>query len=213
MIKKLIMFCILFPAAVFAQVELRAGMGIDFTSAPSLTDYINQSYAPSNDQIGSFSAAINFSGEGGLRLSENFQMGLELAYSLSSYNYPGTSGNYEISYSNIMPSLTAYYVLPGVGYNFKFGGGAGIRLLSADEKRPLLISKEFTSTGLGILLRAEGNTLLGGNVYANIGADIRYNINGTPKNNGETIYNSASQEDVSFNSFSAGLRLGISYLF
>jgi hypothetical protein len=58
-----------------------------------------------------------------------------------------------------------------------------------------------------------GNTALGSNVYANITGDIRYDLNGTPKNNGNAILNQGSNNNVNLNSLSVGLSLGITYIF
>jgi hypothetical protein len=62
-------------------------------------------------------------------------------------------------------------------------------------------------------VRAEGNTLLGGNIYAKIGAQAGYDFNGEPENDGVPIFNNASDENVNFNSLSVGVSLGVSYIF
>ena len=74
-------------------------------------------------------------------------------------------------------------------------------------------SNNYSSVGFGILLRAVGNTALGSNVYANITGDIRYDLNGTPKNNGNPIRNETLDNNVNLNSLSVGLSLGITYIF
>ena len=113
-----------------------------------------------------------------------------------------------------MPSVLGYYVIRGEGYNFKFGGGAGVRFLSVNVTRNgSALATNYSSTGFGAILRAEGNTLLGGSVFANIGFEIRYDINGEPDNNGKYLYNRVLNENVNFNAFSSGVRLGITYIF
>jgi len=43
---------------------------------------------------------------------------------------------------------------------------------------------------------------------------MRYDVNGEPSDSdGNTIINNVLKENVNFNSFSAGVKLGISYLF
>lgn len=197
------------------QNQLRVDMGIDFINTPSLIDYINQSnFASDGSQLPTFNTAVNFSGEYGRLLSENFQLSFELAYLIYSYNASNINGRYDISYGLIMPSALAFYVLSGNGYNFKFGGGAGIRFLSVDETLPASIgSDNYTSTGFGAILRAEGNTLLSGNLYANIITDIRYDFNGEPKGNQGNLHNNVLDENVNFNSLSVGIKLGVSYFF
>jgi len=193
-----------------AQVSLRGGMGIQFQSTPSLKDYLNSFFL---ENLGDFSSAVVFSLEGGYRVTENTELAVEAAYLLNSYNYTELFGQYEFSYGIIMPSIIYYYVISGAGYNFKFGGGAGIRLVSAEEKFPSSNPTEYTSTGYGLMLRFDGNTSIGGNFYANIGADLRYDINGELDSDGHKIRNTSLDENVNLNSFSGGIRLGITYQF
>lgn len=213
--KKYLLICLLIfaPVSTKAQYSLRAGMGIDFANTPSLNDYINQTFK-GIDPIGDFNTAINFSGEFGYSIINTFQVGLELSYLLNSFNYSSESGKYELDYDIIAPSLLGYYVLDGIGYNFKFGGGAGIRFVTVDLTFPgTNFTNIYKSTGLGLILRAEGNTLLGGNFYANIGADLKYDLIATPKSGSVKLFNRISREEVNLNSVSLGLRLGISYIF
>ena len=200
-ISTIILFFIL-TFSSFAQVEVRGSMGISFLSNPSLTDYIQTVIG---QQVSSFNSAVNFSVEGDYYLNSNFQMGLEVAYLLNSFSYPNIE-NYDFSYNIIMPSLTSYYVIQGQGYNFKFGGGVGVRISNVSETpRSLTISNSYSAFGFGLLLRVDGNTALSDNVYANIGGDIRYDWNGKP--------NLVANNNVNLNTLSLGVRLGITYRF
>jgi hypothetical protein len=193
------------------QNEVRGSMGIDFISVPSLKEYIDQ--LP-YEQLTDFNSAVNFSGSYGRMLSESFQVQAELGYLLYSFTSSDIDGQYELAYNLIMPSVLAYYVINGTGYNFKFGGGAGVRFLSVEESLPGTgSSEEYSSVGYGFILRAEGNTAIAEDVYAYIGADARYDVNGEPANDGENLYNVVYKENVNFNSLSFGIRLGISYQF
>lgn len=213
--KTLYLLIILFyySTSALSQVALRASMGIDLLNTPSLNDYINLNHTQGGDRLPDFNASVIFSLEGGYFISNSHLVAIEAAYLINSYTASGFVGKYEMSYGVIMPSLLTYYVVDGEGYNFKFGGGLGIRFLNADESLPASgTTQTYTSTGYGFLLRAEGNTLLGGNIYANIGAQARYDFNGEPTNNG-TPLSDVTQERVNFNAFSVGLSLGISYIF
>jgi hypothetical protein len=203
---------ILWYDSIFPQLELRAGMGIDFASMPSLQDYINQIVG--TDLLGSLNSSIVFSGEADYLLNENYSIGIDAGYLINSYTSIYDLGKFEFSYNILSPSIMNYYVIRGLGYHFKFGGGLGPRFVSADQMLPGTgVTERYNSTGFGVILRADGNTLLGGNVYANIGADIKYDFNGEPKHNGKNLVNTIIPEDVSMNSLSFGLRLGVSYLF
>ncbi len=199
----------------FAQTELKATMGINLITVPSLNDYLNQIYAPDDDQLSSFKTAPIFAIEAGYFFTHSFEAGIEIPYQIYSYttNLAG-SGQYDLYYDELLPSLMAYYVISGVGYNFKFGGGLGPRFIFVtEEKKWQGTSDEYSSVGFGGLLRIEGNTSLATNLYANIGVDMRYDFNGEPEDsNGNTLYNIVEDENVNFNTFSVGIKLGISYM-
>lgn len=197
-----------------AQYSVRASMGIDFANTPSLNDYINQTFPVDGNPLNDFNTAVNFSGEFGYSLTNTFQIGLELSYLLNSFNYSNELGKFELDYKVISPSLLGYYVLNGTGYNFKFGGGFGIHFVNVDLSFPgTTVITNYSNTGFGFILRTEGNTLLGGNFYANIGADLKYDINGSPKSGSSNLYNNISRENVNLNSLAVSLRLGIAYIF
>ena len=136
--KKLLTVCflLLFGSTSFSQYSLRAWLGIEFKNISSFYDYINQNFAPPNNQIENFNSAINFSVEIDKSLSDNFDLGIEIAYDIFSYNYQFNLGRYDVTVNNFMPSLLAYYVFRGKGYQFKFGGGAGLRIINVDEQLP-----------------------------------------------------------------------------
>lgn len=197
-----------------AQIELKGTMGINFLSFPSVQDYINENFAPSDAQLSTFSSAVIFTGEVGTFLNKSFELSIEIPYQIYSYTENVGPGQYELAYNSILPSVMAYYVLLGNGYNIKFGGGAGVRFIDVTESKKWQGTEDsFNSVGFGGLLRAEANTALAENVYANIGFDLRYDINGEPENsNGTTLVNYVKGENVNFDTFSLGVKLGISYL-
>lgn len=196
----------------FSQVRIRGGMGVDYISDPSLYNYFNQNFANPGTQLKSFSASVNFSLEANYMVTEKYEVGLDVAYRIYSYTYGNILGSYDLTYHNLMPTIVNYYVINGGGYQFKFGGGIGIRFPTAKEVLPSTkTSRTYTGTGLGLLLRAAGNTQISSNLYANILFDIRYDFNGTLKNNGVNLYNRIDNSNVSFNSFSVGVGLGLTY--
>ena len=211
-----LLLLVLFNVNIYAQVEIKGSMGINFLSMPSLTDYINQSdLTPPNQELGTFNSAVIFAGEIGTFINKDFEISLEVPYQIYSYteNIAG-AGQYELAFNLIPASVLAYYVINGNGYNFKFGVGAGPRFVNVTEKKKWLPSEvSYSSIGFGGILRIEGNTILSDNVYANIGLDLRYDLNGEPENgNGNKLINIVQNEVVNMNTFSMGLRLGISYL-
>jgi len=210
----LLFLLMIVPNFSLAQIELKGTMGINFLSFPSVQDYINENFAPSNTQLSTFNSAVIFTGEVGKFLSQSFELGIEIPYQIYSYTENVGPGQYELAYNSILPSVMAYYVLLGNGYNVKFGGGAGVRFINVTESKKWQGTEDtFSSVGYGGLIRAEANTALAENVYANIGVDLRYDINGEPENsNGNTLVNNVKGENVNFDTFSLGVKLGISYL-
>lgn len=195
-----------------AQIELSGGMGITFNNTPSIADYINQNFATNEDKYPDFSSSILFFIEGDYEVNETYDIGIEIGYSISSTSYDNLAGKYELVHSVIKPSIVNYYVIRGVGYNIKLGGGVGARISLIDETLPLTnTSYKYNAFGIGFLLKAEGNTSLGGNLFANIGMEARYDLNGEAKRDGAALYNPIRRENVNFNSLSFGIRLGLMY--
>ncbi|MDZ7766655.1 MAG: hypothetical protein U5K00_19920 [Melioribacteraceae bacterium] len=212
--KYLLVFAVLlFSVKSFAQIDLMGGMGISFQSTPSLTDYINNLVAD-GEKLNDFSSSINFFIEGDYEISSTFDLGIEYENKLFSYNTAfGGLGTYDLTWTTHSPSLLAYYAIQGTGYKFKFGGGAGYRLISVDEELPTSNQIEnYTSSGFGLLLKAQAHTLLGGNFHAYIGTDIRYDFIGEPSNEKSKIGTADYGREIDFNTLGVGVKLGISYL-
>ena len=202
-------------SGLYAQFDFSAGMGIGFVNNSSVEDYINVNFAKNGNNLKSFNSAIDVYFEGDYHLTNKLNLGLEYDIIFFSYtDIQNSAGNYELSYTHNKPSFIAYYVIQGEGYNFKFGGGGGPRIISLDEKLPFIKNKaNYSSTGLGFLLKAQGNTLLGGRFYANIAADMRYDIIGEPEAGGKKLFNNSLKENVNINSLTFGLKLGVTYSF
>ncbi|PKL84209.1 MAG: hypothetical protein CVV24_01160 [Ignavibacteriae bacterium HGW-Ignavibacteriae-3] len=194
-----------------AQWDLSLSMGLDLKYGPSFRDYVNSSFASGNNQIPSFKSAISFSGEVDYKLSRSFALGLEYDLQIDSYSITySTGGAYEISYNMQRPSLMAYYVYPGTGYQFKFGGGVGPRFITLTEK--INTSADYSSAGYGFVLKAEGNTMLSKNFYALIGTNFRYDISGDVSNSQNSIINRATGENLNLSTISFGIYLGVTFI-
>lgn len=205
----LILFFVLFSLSnVSAQWDLNFAMGLDFKSSPSFRDYVNSSYASPGNQVTTFKSSVGFETEADYKIRENFAIGIEYNLQIDSYTTPiGNGGVYEISYNQHRPSVIAYYVIPGNGYQFKFGGGLGYRYVALSEK--VFTSSNYNASGVGFLMRAIGNTLLSKDFYALIGVDLRYDLPGELSNGSKSLINNATGEKLNLNSISVGIYLGI----
>lgn len=207
-----IVFLILAVSTSYSQIRIRGGMGVDFISDPSLYNYFNQNFAQPGTELSSFSSSVNFSVEADYEVSNKYEIGFEVAYRIYSYTYNNSLGKYDLTYHNLMPTLVNYYVIDGDGYQLKFGGGVGIRFPNAVESLPGSTSSQtYTGTGVGFLLRAAGNTQISNDLFANILFDVRYDLNGALKNDGVNLFNRVDNSNVSFNSLSLGVGLGLTY--
>ena len=190
-----------------AQIDLSASMGLDLKASPSLRDYINANFSSPGNLYPSFKSAVSFSGEIDYSVQKDFQLGVEYNYQTDSYN--GAGGVYQISYNLHRPSILAYYVVPGEGYQFKFGGGIGYRYTSVTQQ--IMAIEDYSASGFGLVLRAVGNTLLSKNLYALIGVDARYDFTGPVSNSNSTLMNNSTNSKVNLNSISIGVFLGLTY--
>ncbi|VAX24759.1 hypothetical protein MNBD_IGNAVI01-2332 [hydrothermal vent metagenome] len=210
--KKIVFILLVFFVTknISAQVDIAAGMGISFLTNSSLNDYFD-AFFPSENKMPAFSSTAEFYLEADFSVTPTFQLGVEDVYTLYSYNTSIGFTNYELEYGHHKPSLLGYYVINGEGYKFKFGGGAGIRIVDLSEK--ITITENYSTIGYGFLLRAQGHTKLGGNFYANVGGTMRFDFPGEPANGERTLHNSIINENVNINSFSVSVDIGVSYFF
>ena len=202
--KKIFILGLLFISyqSIYSQIDVVTGMGISFVYSPSLTDYLD---LRADGELQPFSTSAEFYGEVDYTISDKYQLGIEYVFSL--YDFSSSyAGGYTLSYTQHKPSVLAYYVINGEGYKFKFGAGAGVRMLNLTEN--IIVDEEFSSMGFGLLLRAQGHTKLGESIYANIGTTLRSDFPGVPSNSNNNFHN-----DTNINSFSVSVNIGISYFF
>ncbi len=213
--KKIILFLfVLIAMPVFAQTSLTGGMGINFSLNPNLRNYLNKHWSAPYEQVPVFNSNVEFYAEPAFMITENLQLGIDYGYSIYSYS-SAYELPYEVSYEMHSPTLMIYRIKKGEGYLLRLGGGLGYRNLQVEEK--IYFAQNYTKNGFGIELKADGNTSLGGNLYANIGAILKFDF----ISSSESENNSAEQphailesvENVDFNIYTIGLRLGITYIF
>ena len=211
--KKFLFIFLISGINIFGQFHVSAGMGFNLVNAPVFTDYVNTNFAPPGNRLSDFSSAIEFFGELNYSLNNNFYLAIDYSNVIFSFNTASYVGNYDISYIHFKPSLLSYYVISGTGYMFKFGGGLGPRFVSLDEKLPNFYNSiNYKTTGYGIVLRASGNTILSGDMYANIGLDFRYDNTGNLKGY-KKLFDTINNSDVNLNGITFAIKLGITYFF
>ncbi|MFA6597541.1 MAG: hypothetical protein WCS69_07450 [Ignavibacteriaceae bacterium] len=211
--KKIFVLVVVTVISLQAQWEVRGSMGLNIVSMPDLKDYLNTNYFIGNDRLGAFTPAVETGIEVGYQVEEHFQVACELSYEYNSFSYPVINSSF--AYNLLQPSLLGYYTINGTGYQFKFGGGIGPRFVIASEPSIYTTALlKYTSTGYGLVGKIDGITSLGGNYFAYIGVDLRYNNNGNLSDaSGKEKINNVTNAALSLNSFSAGLKVGIAVTF
>jgi hypothetical protein len=210
--KKYFLLLLLITSNIQAQWNISASMGLDFKSSSSFRDYVNTNFSLNGQQVSSFKSTVAFNLEMDYLLTKAFALGIEYNVQIDSYSSPfGAAGIYEIAYNLHRPSMLAYYIISGEGYQFKFGGGLGYRIAALSEKR--ISNTDYSASGFGVLLKAEGNTMLAKNFYALIGGSFRYDSIGEVANGSQKIINPSTQEALNLNSISFGVYLGITITF
>lgn len=182
------------------KLTLSGGMGVNYTYSASVYDHLLK--LP-YDQPSKFHTSLDFFTEASLPVSEQYMLSLQYGYRLYSFN--ASNANYEFVYNIHKLTLLADYFVPGQGYFFKLGAGMGPRFIKVSEKIFVVKPNEYQTSGIGLLARAEGNTLLGDGVYLLIGGDVEYIMTGK--------FKTVTNDEMGLNSFSIGLKLGISYSF
>ncbi|NCQ19037.1 MAG: hypothetical protein COZ80_07740 [Ignavibacteria bacterium CG_4_8_14_3_um_filter_37_9] len=211
--KKIFFMVLVSVISLQAQWEVRGSMGLNIVSMPDLKDYLNTNFFIGNDRLSDFTPAVETGIEVGYQLEEHFQVACELSYEYNSFSYPVINSSF--AYNLLQPSLLGYYTVNGKGYQFKFGGGIGPRFIFASEPSIYTTALlKYTSTGYGLVGKIDGITSLGGNYFAYIGVDLRYNNNGNLSDaNGKEKINNVTNTVLSLNSVSAGLKVGVAVTF
>jgi len=208
--KKLLLLVVLLGVSAHAQWIARGSMGLNVVSMSDLRDYLNANYFGSGNQLAQFTSAIEFGGEICYQIKPDYQLGLEFSYEYNSFTETIISTS-TFSYASLQPTALWYYTITGSGYQFKFGGGVGPRFILASETSPYTTAViNYKSFGYGVVTKADAMTALGGNFYAYIGVDLRYNNNGTLSDaNGNKKINNVTNNPLSLNSVSAGIKVGV----
>lgn len=208
--RKVFITIIFLTTTLSAQIDLTGGMGINYFNSSSLFDYLNINFT-GGERLKSFNSSVEFFIEGDYNLNPGFQVGAEYGFSLFSYNNLLAGTNYDISITYHKPSVLAYYVIPGEGYKFKFGGGIGYRFVSLSER--IGVEQDYSAKGIGFLLRTQAFTTLGDNLYVMLGFDARYDYNGEPSNDERYLMNTIDDTKVNLNLISFAFKIGIAYFF
>ncbi len=196
-----------------AKIGVSGGLGVAVVVATDMVDYMNLTFNP-QPKIDDFTTAAEFFGAGDIRLSEDWNLKLEYAYLLKSYNVPGLFGpDFVISYSVHMPTAILQRVIEGKGYIVKFGGGIGYHFGHATTDLTPFVDN-FSANGIGLKIDAEGDTQFDEHLYGYVGADIRDEILGELHDDtGKGLAIPGTGRNAKLGFISLSLKFGLTYFF
>jgi len=188
------------------------GMGVSYLSAHDLVNLVNATPGTTARQ-GEFSSVVEFFGSASIPLSGPWELKVDYAYMMGSYTVQGLLGQTEYSYGAHMPSVLVQYAVIQQGvYNIKAGLGPGFYFGSLTQ-RDGGSGSDFRGSGPGLLLDLEANTALGEDLFAYLGALVRWSgIGALTADNGAAPPASPTSE-TTLQFFGLGARLGLTYYF
>lgn len=198
-----------------SKFSVSGAMGLSFVNTPDVKNYlIYVTGLP--DQVNSFSSNLQLSLEGNYRVHPDLDISLltDLVFSSNEFDVAGFGSRYKLNYLIIKPSLCAYKVYPGAGYQFRVGGGIGPRFLSVSETNPGFTSEvSFTKVGFGAVATFDAATALTDVAMVYLNGNLQYDVIGAPEHEGAALQRQDNKKNVTFNNFSAGVKIGILYQF
>lgn len=194
---------------------LYSGMGISFTNAASLNDYLRNTIpSGSGDTIKSFGSAIEFFGGLEYEFSKKFSIKVDYSYFFRSMTHKFSFITYDYFYYVHQPYLIADYSVKGNNYKINVGAGAGYMFGTLSEAIYSSNEKKYSSSGLAVKGELVVSLALSKNFYSYISGSLSNSFMSPLKDsNGNKLMHSNGKE-VNLSSFSAGVRLGVLvYLF
>jgi hypothetical protein len=160
-----------------------------------------------------FTAGVEFFGGVTVPAGGPWAVRVEYGYQRISYGVDSFLGRTELEVSTHLPSVALLWTpLSGDQYLFRCGGGAGYHWGSLDRHERGSDAR-WTAHGPGFVLLVEGATGLGDNLFAYLGASLRWEALGDLQNNGGTSpAGVALPGPLKLSMGAAGVRLGLAYM-
>jgi hypothetical protein len=194
------------------RFAISAGMGVNYISPGDVVDMINGAYKPAQ-RVGEFHAGADFFGSLRMLLSDEWAVTAEYAYLLNSYNIESGFGPGDFTMTVHMPTLLVHYLFVSEPfYDLGVGGGIGYHFGTLAIKYGT-IDEPYTGSGPGVMLALTGNTALGERAFVHLAGNLRWEFIGDVRNAaGKSPGVNAQGAPVTLSSFSAGVRIGMTFL-
>jgi hypothetical protein len=191
------------------RFSISAGMGLSLINTQSFNEYLrNEIPYKSKDSVKAFSLGVEFFSGLEMGMSRNLSLRADYLYSFRSDTYYYTYLVYDYFYSIHQPSINAFYLINGMHYQLKLGGGVGLQYLQIEVNDP---SANGTFKSLGAGLRGEiiYSAQLSKRLSSYISGFAQGNLTGKVKDSNGNTLKSAIGKDVDLSGFGVGARLGI----
>lgn len=198
-------------------ISFYSGMLIDISSSASLKEYVETrlpgySNLPSEQRLSSFAYGIGFFIGGEKQISKNFSTKLEYTYRIKNISVDAIP-NYEFSVFSHRPGIGINYIIPE-GFAFIKIGGALSYNLNTFRAREFGLVNDYTGTGIGLNLETLLNLQMSNSLAVYLGGNLTGEFSGSLKgDNGVTLTNPNTNEEVNLSGFGVGLKLGFNLYF
>jgi len=191
---------------------LSLGMGADYSSTPSFTDYLkNELPLSAQDSIKPFSIGVEFFVGIEYRFLKVASIKLDYSYYLRSNRYTFAYYVFDYTLTSHQPYLMFFYKLDNKKIDLKFGGGAGYHFHILSNNISSNSTKSYTSSGIGIrgeIIFAPRfskvlETYISGYVFGSASSSIK-------DESGNLLKGSSTGKEVNLGGYGVGARLGLS---
>lgn len=216
---KKIIFIILFLFSFYKissaqnNFSLAGGMGIEFLNNYSLNDYLSYYWNYSNNR-GDFKSFINFFTNIGYDISKQYNISVDLSYSIGSYSNNLATGLHQLDINVLQPNILLFRYWKNEFYKISVGGGGGYYSLSYKEKLPNQVETiNSSTTGFGVTISAIGDTYLSNNLFISLIGELKLIYYKEIDFKIRTGPNTYSIGKLNFDSRGASLKIGLKYFF
>lgn len=197
------------------SILFSVGMGIDYSSTPSYTDYLrNLLPVTASDSIKTFSTGVEFFGAFEYSFTKTLSSKLDYSYFLRSNHYSFAYYGYVFDYtiSAHQPYIMLFYNNRDKKFSFKMGAGAGYHFQILENS--INPSNTLTYTSHGLSFKGEVvfaprfseklETYISGFVYGTTTSSLK-------DENGNLLKGTTTGKEVNLGGYGVGARLGLSF--
>lgn len=188
------------------------GMGIEYSSTPSYTEYLRNELAlSSRDSIKTFSTGIEFFGSFEYGFTNTISGKIDYSYYLRSNNYTISYYVFDYTIKSHQPYAMVFYNSINKNFSFKIGAGAGYHFQVLENNISSINTLTYTSSGPAL----KGEVIFAPKFSPMLETYISgffFGTTTTPLKDGNgNVLKSTTGEEVKLGSFGVGARLGLSF--